>query len=107
MAKLGVLNITGQSGTLYKFDAYPLNTVWTPISGVYIVTHRDVQCQAPTEHVCVHLGHTQNLQFLPPPPPEWTVTHRANCLCILEEKRETRRQEIVSDIASANHFLVP
>jgi hypothetical protein len=104
MAKLGVLTISGKSGTQYKFDAYPLNTVWTPMSAVYVITHRDVHCEAPTEHVFVHLGQVQNLQTLPPPPREWTGLHRANCVCILEEKLESHRKQIVADIAAANAF---
>jgi hypothetical protein len=104
MAKLGVLTLSGKSGTQYKLDAYPLNTVWTPISAIYVITHRDIHCNAPTEHVLVHLGQTQNLQKLPPPPPEWTGAHRANCLCLLEEPREYRRKEILADIAAANSF---
>lgn len=104
MAKLGILNIHGKSGFLYEFEAFPLNTVWTPLSAVYVITHRDVHCEAPTEHVYLRIGQSRNLQTLPPPTPAWTARHRANCLCILEEKEFKRRREIMSDIAAAHYF---
>jgi hypothetical protein len=99
MAKLGILNIRGGSGASYVFEVFPLSTVWTRVSAVYAVTHRDVQPAGAPEHMCVHLGQTANLQDIGPVPPHWV--HRANCICILIEENEGRREEILLDIANA------
>lgn len=104
MAKLGVFTITGQSGVVYKFDVYPLNTVWTPVSAVYLVTHRDVRPEGSAEHVHMYLGEMENLQLLTTPPSQMIDGHRPNCICLLQEKDESRRRLIVSDIAAANPF---
>jgi hypothetical protein len=103
MAKLGIFTISGQSGTQYRFDAYPINTVWTPTSGVYIITHRDTSAQSVTEHICLKVGHLQNLQQMADPIVTWEG-HRANCICLLEEKSEKRREQIMADIAAVNKF---
>src|SRR5687767_6300576 len=102
MPKLGELTIPGKSGRKYKFDAYPLHTVWTRISAVYIVTHRDVLLEGGVEHVCIHLGESQNLQEMPPPPVTLLKGHRANCICILKEDDAKRRREIIEDILDAS-----
>ena len=104
MAKLGVFTISGKSGLVYEFDAYPLNTVWTPVSGVYIVTHRDVRSDGTAQHVCLSLGQARNLQILSSDPATWPHAHRANCICLLEETSEAQRKMIVTDIAGANAF---
>lgn len=104
MAKLGIFTISGESGVVYRFDVYPLSTVWTPIGAVYIVTHRDVKMDGAAEHVRMYLGELENLQELPPPPSQLIDGHRANCICMLQEKDEVRRRRIVADIAAANTF---
>ena len=106
MPKFGVLTVPGKSGLVYKFDAYPLKTVWTPISAVYIVTHRCVLSDGAAEHVCVHLGDSQNLQELPSPVGKWVDIDRANCICVLEEESPERRKKILDDILAAS-FLPP
>jgi hypothetical protein len=106
MAKFGVFTIPGDSGVVYEFDAYPLNTVWTPVSAVYIVTHRDVRIFGPAEHVCLYLGEAQNIQDIPKPPPMWSKVHAANCICLLQEESEARRREIMADIAAGNSFPI-
>jgi hypothetical protein len=102
MPKLGELTIPGKSGKKYKFDAYPLQTVWTRISAVYIVTHRDVLPDGGMEHVCIHLGESQNLQEMPPSSVTTLKGHRANCFCILREDDEVRRRQIIEDILDAS-----
>jgi hypothetical protein len=103
MAKLGIFHISGRSGTRYQFDAYPVNTVWTPVSGIYIITHRDTRERGAAEHICLKLGQLQNLQQLSDTEVEWDG-HRANCICLLEERSEKRRSQIVEDIAEAHPF---
>jgi hypothetical protein len=102
MPKLGELTIPGKSGEKYKFDAYPLQTVWTPISAVYIVTRRDLLPDGSVEHVCIHMGESQNLQEMPPSPVTSIKGHRANCLCILKESDVERRRQIIEDILNAS-----
>jgi hypothetical protein len=102
MPKLGELTVPGKSGTKYKFDAYPLHTVWTRISAVYIVTHRDLLADGGVEHVCIHLGESENLQEMPPPPSAWMKRHRANCICIFQEAGAERRRQIIEDILDAS-----
>jgi hypothetical protein len=99
MAKLGTLKIPGRSGAVYPFDVYPLSTVWTRLSAVYVFTHRDSSPDRPPEHVCVHLGESANIQDIGPVPAPWAV--RANCFCILEEPDAQRRREILMDIGDA------
>jgi hypothetical protein len=101
MPKLGELTIPGGSGRKYKFDAYPLQTVWTRISAVYIVTHRDILADGQVEHVCMHLGELQNLQDMPPVPPASMRGHRPNCICILQEESREQRRQIIEDILDA------
>jgi hypothetical protein len=102
MPKLGVLTVPGKSGLDYKFDAYPLKTVWTPISAVYIVTHRHPLSDGSAEHVCVQLGESQNLQDLSAALRKWVDVDRANCICVLEEESTERRNEILEDILAAS-----
>jgi hypothetical protein len=102
MPKLGELTIPGGSGKKYKFDAYPLQTVWTRISAAYIVTHRDVQPDGGVEHVCIHLGESPNLQEMPPLPVTSVKGHRANCICILQEDDTEQRRQIIEDILDAS-----
>jgi hypothetical protein len=99
MAKLGTLKIPGRSGAVYTFDVYPLTTVWTRRSVVYVFTHRDFSPDRPAEHVCVHLGEAANIQEIGPLPTQWIA--RANCICILEEEDARRRSEILMDIGDA------
>jgi len=101
MARLGVLTISGKSGTSYKFDAYPLNTVWPPTSAVYMLTHRHVLADGSAEHVCVHLGQVQNLQDLPASVGPTTNLRSANCICVLQEDDASRRKRIMEDITDA------
>src|SRR4051812_30714301 len=101
MPKLGELTIPGASGRQYKFDAYPLQTVWTQISAVYIVTHRDILPDGGVEHVCIHMGESQNLQEMPPIPVTSMNGHRANCFCIFQEDDSKQRRQIIEDILDA------
>jgi hypothetical protein len=102
MPKLGELTIPGISGRKYKFDAYPLLTVWTRISAVYLVTHRDVLSDGGVEHVCIHMGESQNLQELQVSPGTALKGHRANCICILQEDAVEQRRQIIEDILAAS-----
>jgi hypothetical protein len=102
MPKLGELTIPGGSGRKYKFDAYPLQTVWTRISAVYIVTHRDLLPDGSVEHVCIHLGELANLQEIPPLSVTSMKGHRANCICILQEDGMEQRRQVIEDILDAS-----
>ncbi len=104
MAKLGTFTIHGSSGNPYRLDAFPANTVWTPISAVYIMTHREFTAQGSASHVCLFIGQLANLQELRLPIDQ-TGDHAVNCICVLEEHSEDRRLEIVTDIASGNSLL--
>ena len=99
MAKIGTLTIPGRSGAVYTFDVYPLSTVWTRRSAVYVFTHRDCGPDRAAEHVCVHLGEAANIQEIGPVPTQWLA--RANCICIMEEADGPRRREILMDIGDA------
>ena len=104
MAKLGTFTIHGISGQAYRFDAFPANTVWTPLSAIYIMTHRDASLLSNATHVCLFIGHLGNLQDLRLPKDK-TGEHAINCICVLEESSEDKRVEIVGDIASGNSLL--
>jgi hypothetical protein len=106
MPKLGELTIPGKSGRKYRFDAYPLQTVWTRISAVYLVTHRDVLPDGGVEHVCIHMGESQNLQEMLPSPVTSMKGHRANCICILQENGSEQRRQIIEDILDASSLPV-
>jgi hypothetical protein len=103
MAKLGIYKIAGNSGMVYEFAVYPLNTVWAPLGGIFIITHRDVQTGSAAEHIPLKLGHLANLQELENAAVEWHG-HRGNCICLLREKDEARRELIAADIAAAIPF---
>ncbi len=102
MAKLGLYHVAGKSGTTYPFDAYPLNTVWTPHGAVYIITHRDLRPDGTGEHIWLSAGQIRNLQELLPPKGRYIQQHVPNCVCVLLEADERRCKEILEDILGAN-----
>ena len=99
MAKLGVFTIFGKSGVGYLFDVYPLHTIWTPISAVYVLTRRDLKPDGTGEHLCISAGQVASMQDIP----EETKTrlssmYRVNCVCILLEDDESKRAAILTDL---------
>ena len=85
---------------VYDFAVYPLNTIWAPLGGIFIITHRDAREDSAAEHIPLRLGQLANLQDLGDAAVEW-CGHRANSICVLREKDHARRQLIMADIAAA------
>ena len=99
MNKLGVVRLTGKSGTKYKFGAYPLDTVFKKgMGGVFVVTKRVRRDSGAVKHREIHLGQTGDLHLPLPGEAGSFVTAGANCICVHGEKDETVRQEIQLDL---------
>jgi hypothetical protein len=99
MTRLGVVRLTGKSGTKYKFGAYPLDTVFKKgMAGVFVVTRRVRKDSGAVKHREIHLGQTGDLRLPVPDEGGSFVTAGANCICFHGEKNETTRQQIQQDL---------
>lgn len=99
MNKLGVVRLTGKSGTKYKFGAYPLDTVFKKgMAGVYVVTKRVRKGSGAVKHREIQLGQTGDLGLPLSEAAESFVTAGANCICVHGEKDEAVRRGIQQDL---------
>jgi hypothetical protein len=100
MNKLGAVTFGGKSGNRYKFDAYPLGTVFEKaFSGVYVVTRRK---QGKSERGFVHkricTGQSDDLRQPLTSDDKSFSARGANCICVHAEKDKDARQKIEQDL---------
>ncbi len=61
MAQYGDITSTGQSGTIYQFEAYSWDTAFDEVGAVYIITGRTVKPEGGVTHARIYIGQTADL----------------------------------------------
>lgn len=96
----------GKSGERYRFQAWPVETKFKEIGGVYVVTRRTYEDRTfPTKagHHPLAIGQTANLAALLSKSERTTLIGRgANCICVYPIADEARRLEIEKDLIDGN-----
>jgi hypothetical protein len=92
--------LTGKSGSQYKFNAYPLETVFKKgLAAVYLVTRRvHVKPSGAVKHKEICLGQTDDLRQPITGQGEFVTSQGANCICVHGEKDQVRRLGIHQDL---------
>jgi predicted GIY-YIG superfamily endonuclease len=106
MAKLGNLEIVGQSGTKYSFEVYPYDTSWKEIGAVYLVTKRTAKLDGSGTHTFIYVGQTDNLKERHENHhrADCFTRHGMNCLCVHVEQNEKTRLAIEADLLAAHNW---
>ena len=98
----------GRSGARYQFHAWPLDTQFSTVAGVYLVTRRtfdDPTFTTKATHQPLVIGHTDNLAealISRSQRAKLVAQSGANCICVLAEKNAERRVEIETDLIEGN-----
>ncbi|MGZ5092032.1 MAG: hypothetical protein ACXWIH_18275 [Burkholderiales bacterium] len=110
------VTFTGKSGERYCFQAWPMDTKFKAIAGVYVITKRsfeDRTFQTRASHTSLGIGQTNNLGVLLATKSDRTKVSLpgANCICVCAVADETRRAEMEKDLIEGNecggmHYLV-
>ncbi len=93
MAKIASMEVTGQSGTKYAFDFYPIDTSFKALEAVYVITKRTPKPGGGASHAYIYVGETGDLttRFSSHHKQDCFDTHGANCIGIhLDGSRESR-----------------
>jgi hypothetical protein len=100
MAKLGAINMTGESGAVYKFVAYTLDTTFKQNrAAVFVVTRRRQSPETGSfKHRRIVMDQTDDLRQLLASDPTPHRDRGANCICVHGEKDEGARQAIWKDL---------
>ena len=106
--KSSIITFKGKSGERYRFQAWPIDTKFKAIGGVYVVTKRTFENRTfPTKasHQPLAIGQTANLAA------SVTTTERdklvdkgANCICVCAVADDARRAEIEKDLIEGNEW---
>lgn len=97
----------GRSGARYRFQAWPMETRFKTVGGIYIVTKReclDRTFQTMATHHWLAVGQTNDLGALVFTKPELSKLAKqgANCICVYAVAGEALRQEIEQDLIEGN-----
>lgn len=103
MAKLGVLTLTGASGTKYQFNVYSYDTKFKEMGAVYYISKRTKKSDGTGSHTKIYIGQTEDLseRFDDHHKEECFKKHGANCKSIHAESSEQKRLAIESDLIDA------
>ena len=93
MRKITDVTFTGASGRKYQFEAYPLNTPFRNVGGVYIFT-------SGSRYTPIYVGKTQSLASRIPGHNKIPCLrrHRVNAICVRGENRASFRSQIERDL---------
>jgi hypothetical protein len=107
---MNTVTFRGKSGALYRFEAWPIDTKFKAVGGVYIVTSRtfeDRTFRTKASHRSLAMGQTSDLSR-----PLFTKSEmnklyleEANCICIYPVAAVERRASVEKDLAEANEQL--
>ena len=105
--KSSSINFQGKSGESYRFQAWPMDTRFKAMGGIYLVTKRECLDRTfPTKatHRCLAIGQTADLAASVLTKPELTklAAQGANCICVYAVADEARRIEIEKDLIEGN-----
>jgi len=100
MAKIGVATFTGQSGTKYDFNIYPMGTTFKEIGAVYAVTKRYKNSKGGYSHDIIYIGETGDLstRFDDHHKADCFVEYEANCACVHRDDDEESRLSKEDDL---------
>lgn len=100
MVEHGTVTFTGGSGTEYRFTAYSLDTTFSDVGAVYIITNRSQGSNGGYSHNRIYIGETGDLseRFDSHHKASCFENHNANCICVFREDNNQRRLEIESDL---------
>jgi hypothetical protein len=97
----------GKSGTRYRFQAWPMNTKFKAVGGIYVVTKRE--CLNRTfpnmaTHRCLAIGQTADFAATVLSKAELRKLddQGANCICVYPVADESRRVYIETDLIEGN-----
>jgi hypothetical protein len=101
------VTFTGKSGERYRFHAWPIDTKFKSIGGIYMVTKReclDRTFPAMASHRCLAIGQTADLGSSAFTKAELSKlrTEGANCVCVYALADEARRVEVEKDLIEGN-----
>jgi hypothetical protein len=107
--KSSIIHFKGKSGERYRFQAWPMNTKFKAIGGIYVVTKRACENRTfPTKasHQPLAIGQTGDLaaSFVTTSERNKLVDQGANCVCVCPVADETRRLEIEKDLIEGNQW---
>jgi hypothetical protein len=101
------VSFKGKSGQAYRFEAWPIDTKFKAIGGVYIVTCRtfeDRTFRTKASHRSLALGQTASLAnpLLTKTELSKLTGQGANCVCVCAVSDAVRRASIEKDLIEAN-----
>lgn len=100
------ITFKGRSGERYRFQAWPLETKFKPVAGVYVVTKRvyeDRTFASRARHQSLLIGQSPNLaNALSQSDRTQLLAQGANCVCVCAVADEARRSHIERDLLEGN-----
>ena len=108
MGKLGSIDFKGESGKLYTFNVYTLDSSFSQKGGVYVVTNRSVTSDNSGKHRKIFIGSMSDLSrgFNNHPRLDYFEQEGANCVCVYPEDKDNMRHEIEEDLIKKHHPAV-
>ena len=108
MARLGMMNLEGTSGAVYRFQIYPWTTKFKAIGAVYFVTRRFEKSGGGFHHERIYLGQTPDLSegFDKHTQRDTFRDRSVNCLCVYRENDASQRQKIEQDLVFKHKTLL-
>ena len=107
MAKYGDIMFSGKSGEKYCFHAWPLETRFKSLGGVYFVTKRVFKNKNydRASHEGIYIGQTNNLAdpFGTQSQLDRFKKHGANCICVYPLENEEQRLAVEQDMIAGNN----
>lgn len=105
--KSSIIPFQGRSGERYRFQAWPMDTKFRAVGGIYLVTRReclDRTFQSKASHRCLAIGQTADLATSALTRTDLAKLEKqgANCICVLAVPDEARRLEIEKDLIEGN-----
>jgi hypothetical protein len=110
--KSSIINFKGKSGERYRFQAWPMDTKFKAMGGVYIITKRACENRTfPTKasHQPLAIGQTADLaaSLVTSGERSKLTEQGANCICVCAVAEEARRLEIEKDLIEGNQWGTP
>jgi hypothetical protein len=106
MAGYGNIVFSGKSGEHYRFHAWPLETRFKALGGVYFVTKRVYKDKnyRRASHEPVYIGQSANLAdpFATESQFGCFRKHGANCVCVYPAANEEQRLAAVQDLIAGH-----
>jgi hypothetical protein len=101
------ITFKGKSGERYRFQAWPMETKFKAVGGVYLITKRvfeDRTFTTKASHQALAIGQTPDLAVSLVSESERAklIAQGANCICVCAAADEARRVQIEKDLIDGN-----